>query len=316
MVSVLVPNLNPRYQELSPGSLFQGRLVRGNNNTLGVVPTEKGNRCCVNGVLFTLPPEGLVQQTTNPQLIDANGASTGAATVASTVYHAYMSDHRASPFPCTLRLSTVAPTTDSDGVRRLGTTDNASCWMYVGTVFMDASNILLDVNNTRHVGSWFNPQPIRCHIPIGWTGAGGPVLKDFNAQANYGVAFDTLAIGQSSVLSLIDMARDDMHVMFQGNMSSSAAAEWTVCISTGLGPTPSVAAPTACHQDGPVTGGVGRGYTIGYWQRANGAPTLRTFTLTSRSAASTLMRGLAELVNNGLVGAGPVGMMFSAVFWG
>ena len=315
MVATLIPSYSPAHLDLSPGSLFQGRLVRGNNNTFGLLPTDKGNRCMVNGTLFVLPPEGITQQTTNPQVIDANGISTGAATVASTVYHAYLSDVRASQAPCTLRLSTVAPSTGDDGVRRLGNSDNASAWLYVGSLFMDASNVLLDVNNTRHIASWFNPQLTRAHTPIGWTGAGGPVTIDMNGQANWGACFGTIAVGQVGTLSWLDLGRDDFSCSMQGNVASTAATEWTVGLSVTVG-IPSTIAPACEHQDGPVTGGVGRGFTLHYWQRANGAPALRTCVFAGRSATSTLVRFIAEGVNNGLVGAGPIGLMLSAGFMG
>lgn len=291
------------------GALFQGRVQLVSASTLGLVPFN-GSRVLINGERQILPSAGQ-QLVKTANVISAVGADTGAAMVAGTLYCLYCSDSRATTFPVEMRASTTLPTVGTDGVKRLGAIgSNAASWLFVGAAYLDGAGNFLDVNQTRHVASYYNRTLTRCHRPIGWVDDGAVTVFNL-ASANYAPIFGGGAIGNDDVLSIVDLGIDDNQVQLDFTIDQTVAAEWSVAISAA-NITPSSNFPAAVHQDGPVAAGVGRTGVVAYAQRTLGFPGLRTYTACGRSAAAAQLRFRADLARNGASGD-PIGCMFSAL---
>lgn len=144
----------------SPATLFQARLDTsdGVSNTL-TLRQYIGDKVVVSGLTVSIPSSGLTRLVTD-NLIDASGADSGAAGLASTLYYVYISNQRASFSPSSIRLSATAPIF-VNGVRYLGT-GSALNWRFVGWVRLNATPQFESSLISRFIVNYYN----RISLPL------------------------------------------------------------------------------------------------------------------------------------------------------
>lgn len=140
--------------------LFQGRL-RSNTSTSALLVPYNGRYVEVAEVLVDIGSNITINNSDNR--IDSTGADAGAAMTTSTLYYIYISNHKATYAPSSLRASTVAPTL-WNGSYYLGTTGNAVNWRFVGWIRTDGSSQFVDSDSSRHIVSYYNRRKARLFI--------------------------------------------------------------------------------------------------------------------------------------------------------
>lgn len=205
---------------------FQARLVRGSASRLDLVPAA-GSLISVEDDILTVETSITCDLTDN--LITAAGADAGAAPAAAALlYHAYVSNTDAFPFPLDLRLSLTAPTL-INGVAYLGAAGtNAAHWRHVGWVFTTATPALVDTNARRQVVSRYNPVSVVQQMNPGY------VDNDTNTPlANNNAAYALINAGADDNFFFIGNG-DAVPLMAAATIRTIGAAECYFALAVGI----------------------------------------------------------------------------------
>lgn len=160
----------------TPGT-FGGRLVAASGTVLDLRPFL-GQLITVRDRQLLLQGTGVSNDITADNLITATGADAAALPVAGSIYHVYVSESEAFPFPLSLRLSSTAPTA-IDGINYLGAADNAARWLHCGWVRLSAGGQLVNTRTQRYVVNRYN----QVFVPAECT----PNYQDDNADDTWSI---------------------------------------------------------------------------------------------------------------------------------
>lgn len=276
---------------VSSPNLFQARLTLIDATTPALTP-YRGTRIVVNEQQRDVPSTG-IQTPTSGRTLDATGGDSGSSMQVSTLYNMYISDTGATTFPGTMRGSTFGPVLCDDGVYRLDSTGNAAHWLWVGAVYLDAAGNILDVNGTRHIASYFNPQLTRCHLDIGFNNDNAATTFTLNS-ATFAPVLGSGVVGGGDTLSIVDLGVHHTTIGWHCLISSAVGASNHIGI--GLGSITTITAcqafPALASPEGLYCGFSWRGATIG-------TTSLQLYIACGRSAGAANIVFSADVARNG-----------------
>lgn len=160
--------------------VFHGRLQVDSTTQISL-QRYSGDICMVNGEAVEIGSSGITL-TTSAEVIGSTGLETGSGPGTSTHYYVYLSNSQATEAQSSLRLSTTAPTTTSQG-KYLAASGNGLEWRHVGGTWLNASTQWVDSTSFRQLVNAFNKRP----LPILLT----PGYADANSQTTYTTASTT-----------------------------------------------------------------------------------------------------------------------------
>ena len=158
---------------------------------------------------------------TGDDLITSTGADSGGAMGASTLYYVYVSNASASYAASSLRASTTAPNA-FNGVKYLGTSENAANWRFVGWVYTSVSTTFTDSDTSRCVVNYYNRLRKRLFICPNYNDNNVSTTYTFNSNGVWSSSF--AGAGVTSYVDYISNGEDSVSWILSGALIPAATA--------------------------------------------------------------------------------------------